>query len=94
MGIRVMKEGRIFLYKEKNKSWAKKKKKADMVDFSLSNHLHADFCQPVLSGACTFETHVHLHTNINVSTYILRRDRADSIELFLPSQRTDCGYLP
>lgn len=46
------------------------------------------------ASTCTLETHVHSHTNISVTTYMLRRDRADSTALFLPSQKTDCGYLP
>lgn len=54
MGIGVMKEGRIFLYKEIRKAGPKKK---DMVGFSFNNHLDACFCQPVPSNACK-STHI------------------------------------
>lgn len=50
MGIRVMKEGRIFFYEKIRKAGPKKKKK-DMVGFSFNNHLHANFCQPGPSNA-------------------------------------------
>lgn len=50
MGIRVMKEGRIFLYKEIRKAGPQKKKKK--VSFTFNNHLHLHFCQPVPSNAC------------------------------------------
>lgn len=86
MGIGVMKEGRIFLYKEIRKA-GPKKKKIWLVSVSTTTWMHAFVNQFLLmhARARTFETHMLSHTNINVSTYLLRHDRADSAALFSSS---------
>lgn len=86
MGIRVMKEGRIFLYKGIRKAGPQKKKKWS-VSLLTTTWICAFANQFLLMHAsvCTFDTHVHSHTNVNVSTYTPRRDGTDSTALLSPS---------